>query len=523
MFDQLHRPRSGPAVQAKPDAYEGPIRRPAAVQLRPAAVQAKLAIGQPDDPAEVEADHIADAVVHGRAAPGPVARPQGISRSPDPTSPNVPQQVSGTVGATGGTGGTTPADVVRSSIDLTAIGEDKGIRVAIAFGHDVSAERPGKVAAFKGGTLRAALNSLWVQIGWLPEIISLKAALDKEDADGAKATPPVPPTARTPTDTEAGTLADAVFKNDAAFVANAGPHAKLRHSIGGPPPTVDTFIKYTPTEDPFTKVTTVSNAIGPLATNPTAIGGGTPLPGGVTPADPTKGLPSGVTAGPAVSAGTGNIAELAVFTHGTHHGMGFGGAGWLDGGAAASKIAPLAAPQVSVQLYGCSSAAKDKEDDPNEQAFAQKLATSLAEQGHDARTFGHLNAGPTVENPFGREFVASTDAHGGYIMVAAKNYDICFPDTFVKSETTRLATALGTTADVVSGVFDRVSRAYFRGAINRVLVPAAGGGKALYTIGFARTETAAAVQADWQLPTQGEKLMGADAEFQKAKKAAAGP
>jgi hypothetical protein len=200
--------------------------------------------------------------------------------------------------------------------------------------------------------------------------------------------------------------------------------------------------------------------------------------------------------------------------------MGFGAAGWLGGEAVAGKIAQYAAPQISVQLYGCSSAAKDKESDPNEMSFAQALTSKLGEQGHDSRVFGHTSAGPTVDNPDGREFATTTDGHGGYVMLTEKNYDICFPSSFVASETTRLAAALSSTEDIVGGVFEPVARRWTTGALSRVPVASAGGKKALYVIGFDRAATIAAIQADWQTATQGEAAIKADKTFIAKQKAA---
>jgi hypothetical protein len=482
------------------------------VQQR-AGVHLKGGVGETGDAYERNADEVADRVVRGESAadllpdggssPGSAVQridvpPSGDVRSPAPT-------------ATG--------PVVKAGVDLTAIGQEKGIRIAIAFAHDVAAERPGKVVAFQAGQLRDELNQLWVQIGWLGEVKALKAVLDKEDADAKAANPAATPTTRAPTAAEAGTLADAVFKNDAAFVDNASPHAKLRHSIGGPPPKADAHIPFKPGDDPFAAIAAVSTAIGPLSTNKTANDGGTPMPGApAAQAPPT--LPPPITQGPAVSPGNGNIGELAVFTHGTHHSMGFGAAGWLGGDAVAGKIAQYAAPQISVQLYGCSSAAKDKEDDPNEKSFAQALTDALGEQGHDSRVFGHNSAGPTVDNPDGREYATTTDGHGGYVMLTEKNYDICFPSTFVASETTRLAAALSSTEDIVGSVFEPVARKWTPGALSRVTVASAGGKKALYVIGFDRAAAVAAIQADWQTATQGEAAIKADKTFIAKQKAA---
>ena len=482
------------------------------VQQR-AGVHLKGGVGDTGDAYERNADEVADRVVRGESAADLL--PDG---GPSPGA--AVQRIE--VGAKGD--GLTPApavtgSVVKAGVDLTAIGQDKGIRIAIAFAHDAGAERPGKVTKFQGGQLRAQLNQLWVQLGWLGDVQALKAALDKEDADAKAANPAATPTTRAPTATEAGTLADAVFKNDAAFVANAIPHSQLRHSIGGPPPKADAHIPYKENDDPFTAIAAVSTAIGPLSTNKTASDGGTPMPGAV-PASPPPSLPPGIAQGPAVAAGNGNIAELAVFTHGTHHGMGFGAAGWLGGDAVASKIAQYAAPQISVQLYGCSSAAKDKEDDPNEMSFAQALTTKLGEQGHDSRVFGHNSAGPTVDNPDGREFATTTDGHGGYVMLTEKNYDICFPSSFVASETTRLAAALSSTTDIVGSVFEPVARRWTSGALSRVTVASAGGKKALYVIGFDREATVAAIQADWQTAAQGEAAIKADKTFVAKQKAA---
>jgi hypothetical protein len=480
------------------------------VQQR-AGVHLKGAVGETGDAYERNADEVADRVVRGESAAELLP---GGGSSPGSAVQRIDAGGSGDKLAPTATG-----PVVKAGVDLTSIGQDKGIRIAIAFAHDVGAERPGKVAAFQGGQLRAELNKIWTQIGWLGEVVALKAALDKEDADAKAANPAATPTARAATATEAGTLADAVFKNDAAFVDNASPHAKLRHSIGGPPPKADAHIAYKAGDDPFAAIAAVSTAIGPLTTNKTANDGGTPMPGAVS-ASPTPTLPPGITQGPAVAAGNGNIAELAVFTHGTHHGMGFGAAGWLAGDAVAGKIAQYAAPQISVQLYGCSSAAKDKEDDPNEMSFAQALTSKLGEQGHDSRVFGHNSAGPTVDNPDGREFVTTTDGHGGYVMLTEKNYDICFPSSFVASETTRLAAALSSTADIVAGVFEPVARKWTTGALSRVTVASAGGKKALYTIGFDRNATVAAIQADWQTAAQGEAAIKADKTFIAKQKAA---
>jgi hypothetical protein len=488
------------------------------VQQR-AGVHLKGAVGDTGDAYERNADEVAECVVRGESAadllpsggssPGSAvqridagAKGDELANKPAPTA-------------------TATGPVVKAGVDLTVIGQEKGIRIAIAFAHDAGAERPGKVAKFQGGQLRDQLNQLWVQLGWLGEVVALKAALDKEDADAKAANTAAMPTTRAPTAAEAGTLADAVFKNDAAFVANAIPHANLRHSIGGPPPKADAHIPYKEGEDPFTAIAAVSTAIGPLSTNKTASDGGTPMPGAV-PASPPPTLPPGITQGPAVAAGNGNIAELAVFTHGTHHSMGFGGAGWLGGDAVAGKIAQYAAPQISVQLYGCSSAAKDKESDPNEMSFAQALTNKLGEQGHDSRVFGHNSAGPTVDNPDGREFATTTDGHGGYVMLTKKNYDICFPSSFVAGETTRLAAALSSTADIVGSVFEPVASRWTTGALSRVAVASAGGKKALYVIGFDRDAAVAAIQADWQTAAQGEAAIKADKTFiakQKAPKA----
>jgi hypothetical protein len=480
------------------------------VQQR-AGVHLKGEVGETGDAYERNADDVADRVVRGESAadllPSGGSSPGSAVQRID-VAPSVDAQSPAPAGP-----------VVKAGVDLTAIGQDKGIRIAIAFAHDAAAERPGKVTTFQAGQLRAELNQLWTQLGWLSEVIALKAALDKEDADAKVANPAATPSTRAPTAAEAGTLADAVFKNDAAFVANATPHAALRHSIGGPPPKADAHIPYKAGDDPFTAIAAVSTAIGSLSTNKTAHDGGTPMPGAV-PASPPPTLPPGITQGPAVSAGNGNIAELAVFTHGTHHSMGFGAAGWLGGEAVAGKIAQYAAPQISVQLYGCSSAAKDKESDPNEMSFAQALTSKLGEQGHDSRVFGHTSAGPTVDNADGREFATTTDGFGGYVMLTEKNYDICFPSSFVASETTRLAAALSSTEDIVGGVFEPVARRWTTPALSRVTVASAGGKKALYVIGFDRAATIAAIQADWQTATQGEAAIKADKTFIAKQKAA---
>jgi uncharacterized protein DUF4157 len=101
MFSTLARDKNKTPVEAKaqrsnssPHGKAGPDQNPVwqSLALRPSAIQAKLAISQPDDPYEQEADRVADRVMRMASHPAGGRRQQSINselRSPAPGSRKV--------------------------------------------------------------------------------------------------------------------------------------------------------------------------------------------------------------------------------------------------------------------------------------------------------------------------------------------------------------------------------------------------------------------------------------------------
>ncbi|HEY0480421.1 MAG TPA: DUF4157 domain-containing protein [Kofleriaceae bacterium] len=458
-----------------------------------AAHQEQLEVSEPGDAAEHEADALAAIAVEGRGGAAVTQRPQAVARAVLQRNPAPDATVGDPAGAVKDdkTPIAAPAGpVVRAGIDLTAIGQDQGIRVAVGY-FSSAADVAANTASYQTHKLKDVLT--WGNVkpaGGHPLIKSVVAKIDAGTSD---------PEANT-TATDADLIARGVQGNNNEFGLRAGIHAAQRKTIGGTAGAL-TAGKHMPFDEasgqPIEAIQAVSTAIGSLAPAP----GAAPTPGtGAAPA-PAAGPP-------------GNIAEVAFFTHGVSKNIGLGKDGWMDGGTVAGKLGGYATPSVQVLVYGCSAA--DGKD-----SFAETLATALAKAGHKARVFGHTSAGPATVNGDGREFTAESDGAGGAKVKTASDYEMVFTTDFQIAEMPPVAADLsidlakGTMRDGWSSnqyaVFDgigKVSKTWLGHGLSKFVASGGFAGanddgsksteEAAYTLGTSKDPTVAALRKEWQ-------------------------
>ena len=176
--------------------------------------------------------------------------------------------------------------------------------------------------------------------------------------------------------------------------------------------------------------------------------------------------PSNVAEGGAKPDHSTQIKHLAIFTHGMEYGIDTNPNvhTYKDGlhkdhkGLAHSNIAAYVknvssalAPDVSVQLYACSTGREADQDDGSRpggelampetgerrgsDSFAAHLAAELHEQGHpEASVYAHINAKHTTENPYARVFGHEAgEERGGKPL-----FDLLYPAEFTTEELLKL-------------------------------------------------------------------------------------
>jgi hypothetical protein len=392
--------------------------------------------------------------------------------------------------------------VVRAGIDLTAIGQDQGIRVAVGY-YSSATDIAANAASYKTHKLKDVLA--WGNVKPAGDHPLIKKVVGQIEAGTSD------PEANT-TATDADLIARGVAGNNNEFGYRAGIHAKQRKTIGGTAGALVVGAHMAFDESagkPIEAIQAVGSAIGSLA--PSA----TPAPGG-TGAAPTGDGGAAPAPGPgAATAAPGNIAEVAFFTHGVSKNIGLGKDGWMDGGQVAAKLGGYATPSVQVLVYGCSAAG-------GTDSFAQTLATALAKAGHKARVFGHTTAGPATVNGDGKEFTAESDGAGGAKVKSATDYEMVFTSDFQNAEMAPVAAELS--VDLTKGsMFDgwtsnqsaiftligKVSKTWLHGGLSKFV---SGGGfaganddgsksseEAAYTLGVSRDPTVAALRKEWQV------------------------
>ncbi|MDQ2805618.1 MAG: hypothetical protein M3Z04_01665 [Chloroflexota bacterium] len=299
---------------------------------------------------------------------------------------------------------------------------------------------------------------------------------------------------RLATQDDATALGTAAYANNLEFGRQATDHARARQSVGGAPGAlqVGRHIPFEHGTNPVTQIQAISRDVAehglPVAPGASTAPAATPPAPATTPAPAT---PAPTTATPAPTA-PGNITELAVFTHGIAQAMDLGSLGWVGAARLEGPLQAYLAPSVAVQLYGCTAAA-------GANSFAEQFATALAHDHHDARVFGHTVAGHTTTNSQGREFVAQADQTDP--AAAHTNYQAVFAADYIQTETARLVTALGATAEDVTRVLPQTSQRWLLATWPRLHGP--GGGLAAYTMGFDRDGTVQAIHAVWEQEGEG--------------------
>ena len=477
-----------------------------------AAHQAKLEIGDPGDASEREADALATVAVEGRgratvserSAPGArlIQRNPGPdasvgSPSPAASSDQAVKPADGTAAAPAAAG-----PVVRAGIDLTAIGQDQGIRVAVGY-YSSATDIAANATKYKSQLLKDVLARGDVKpAGDHPNLKKVVAQVAAGTSN---------PDANT-TASDADLIANGVAGNNIEFGRRATIHATQRKTIGGTAGAlvVGTHIAFDEASGkPIEAIQAVSKAIGSLA--PTAA---TATPGATgTPAPNPAGPPApGATAAPAAPAA--NIAEVAFFTHGISTNIGLSKDGWMSGGGVAAALGAYATPSVQVLVYGCSAAG-------GKDSFAETLATALAKAGHKARVFGHTSAGPATVNADGREFTAEPDGAGGAKVHNATDHEMVFTSDFQIAEMPPVAADLGVDLTkgsmydgwtsnqyTISALIGKVSKTWLAGGLSKVV--SAGGlaganddgskssEEAAYTLGTSKDSTVAALRKEWQ-------------------------
>ncbi|HEU4726503.1 MAG TPA: DUF4157 domain-containing protein [Kofleriaceae bacterium] len=456
--------------------------------------QEKLEIGEPGDAAEQEADALATAAVEGRGGDPVTRRPRTVARAIIQRNPEADASVGSTAAtdqapAPATTGATAPTGpVVRAGIDLTAIGQDQGIRVAVGY-FSSAADVAANAASYQSHKLKDVLA--WGNVKPAGDHPLIKKVVAQIAAGTSN------PEANT-TAADADLIARGVQGNNTEFGHRATIHATQRKTIGGTAGAL-TVGKHIPFDEsagkPIEAIQAVSAAIGSLAPAPAPSSGTTPAPSTGAPA--------------------ANIAEVAFFTHGVSKNIGLGKDGWMNGTAVAGKLGAHATPSVQVLVYGCS-AAEGKD------SFAETLATALAKAGHKARVFGHTSAGPATVNADGREFTAEPDGAGGAKVKDETDYEMVFTIDFRNAEMAPVAAALsidltkgamydGWTSNqsAVFGGISKVSKTWLAHGLSKFV--GAGGlaganedgtkstEEAAYTIGTSKDPTVAALRREWQL------------------------
>lgn len=446
-------------------------------------VQASLGPGKQTLTASLDAGRVVqrkpgpDAPGAGDAGPDATVAAQGAASDPGAKPAD---------GAAAAGGAATP--VVRAGIDLTKIGQDQGIRVAVAY-YSSATDIAANTTKYQAHKLKEVLA--WGNVkpaGDHPNLKKVVAQIAAGTSD---------PEANT-TAADAGLIASAVAGNNAEFGYRAGIHAKQRNAIGGTAGSlvVGTAMMFDEAAGkPIDAIKDVSNAIGSLA-----------------PATATPGA-SGAPA-PAATAAAANVAEVAFFTHGVEKSIGLGKNGWMDGTSVAGALGACATPSVQVLVYGCSAAG-------GKDSFAETLATALAKAGHKARVFGHTTSGHATVNANGREFTAESDGAGGAKVTSASDHEMVFTIDFQQAEMGPIATDL--TIDLAKGsmydgwssnqyaVYDlinKVSKTWLASGLSKFASKGGLAGvnddgsasteEAAYTLGTARDPTVAALRKAWQ-------------------------
>ncbi|HMG57012.1 MAG TPA: DUF4157 domain-containing protein [Kofleriaceae bacterium] len=477
-----------------------------------AAHQAKLEVGEPGNAAEREADALATIAVEGRGSASVNERPAAgahvVQRSPGPDAsvgnPAPTDQAVKPSGDKADGGAAAPAGpagpVVRAGIDLTAIGQDQGIRVAVGY-YSSATDIAANAASYKSHKLKEVLT--WGNVKPAGDHPLIKKVVAQIAAGISN------PELNTTT-ADADAIANGVAGNNTEFGRRATIHGTQRKTIGGTAGAlvVGKHIAFDESSGkPIEAIQAVSAAIGSLA--PSAAPGATPTPGaGATPSPGATGAPA-ATAAPAA-----NIAEVAFFTHGISTNIGLGKDGWMSGPSVAAKLGAYATPSVQVLVYGCSAAG-------GKDSFAETLATALAKAGHKARVFGHTSAGPATVNADGREFTAESDGAGGAKVSNATDYEMVFTSDFQTAEMGPVAGDLaidltkGSMYDgwssnqyAVFALIGKVSKTWLSGGLSKVVASGGLAGanddgsksseEAAYTLGISKDPTVAALRKEWQ-------------------------
>jgi len=188
------------------------------------------------------------------------------------------------------------------------------------------------------------------------------------------------------------------------------------------------------------------------------------------------------------------IKHLAIFTHGMEYGIDTNPNKhtYADGlhknhkGFPASNIPAFVksasealTPDVSVQLYACSTGREDEQGKAAElqmpqegerrgaDSFSAHLAEDLRENGHkEASVYAHINAKHTTENPFARVF----GYEAGEEMGGKSMFDLLYPSEFTNGELLKLVPDLfARSADEQEQLHDRMRAAMWRHYLDCIL------------------------------------------------------
>ncbi|HVV88137.1 MAG TPA: hypothetical protein VHE35_34085, partial [Kofleriaceae bacterium] len=208
---------------------------------------------------------------------------------------------------------------------------------------------------------------------------------------------------------------------------------------------------------------------------------------------------------------TRNIAEISIFTHGSPHGIELGSLGWAGHATVSSRLSPLLAPTVRINLYACSAA-------QGADSFAEQLTEDLARDStnaHNADVFGHTTYGNTATLAAGRQFHA--DAGAGAEASSITNWQLIFDAAFVEEQAQSISSTLvgeGTaeaTPEAVAAAIrsDSVGPLWLARQMRNVMIemPGRAGGtqrmEASFVMGLAPERARDAMRDHWRLPEQG--------------------
>ena len=508
------------AFGSSPDLHTAAHEAAHVVQQR-AGVHLRGGVGEAGDRHEQHADAVADRVVRGesaadllssyRASGGDVAvQRQERETAPTPAEAHERGQASAASG---------PAATIAEQIRAG------GIHVVIAR-QSVEDDIPVMAAGMmrRHQTLAQVLAGARAPIGGSREWQTLNGLGD--DIKGQPLT-----------SDQATQLATAHYRNNREFMNQAPRAARAQQAVGGSPdaPVIGAPIPFLNTDNPLRLVEAMSVAARDLAATTGATGAGPASPGATAetpaaPAAPGGGEHSGAAAPPSSGAAapaapaharrgrpahvvphTQNIAELSIFTHGSHGAIELGSMGWANAGTVSAGLSAMLAPGVRINLYACSAASGDG-------SFAENLAENLArdqDNPHTADVFGHTTYGNTATLAAGRHFHA--DAGAGAEATSTTNWQLVFDQTFIAEQAAAISTALiaehpeATPEHLVSVIRnDDCGPRWLSGALQRVQIEMRGRGEgtqqlpAAFVIGMDPDRARDAVREHWRLPEQGQ-------------------